>query len=205
MRSIVTIAAIAALLAAGATAGAGDSAQRAALRLTSTNPITLRGVAFKPRERVTLTLQLRSTSNRRTRKLTAGRLGGFTTSFTTLLGVDRCEVMATAVGARGSRATFKLPQAQCRPRPAIHVADLRPVTVVGARFMAGEAVTVRTVLNGKESVRRVDATPAGRFAVAFDGVNIVDRCNSDLLVQAIGARGSEAAAKVGPLPQCAPR
>lgn len=203
---MVTFAALTALLAAGGAGGASGSTERsAAIRLTTTYPLTISGVAFKPRERVTLTVQVRSTDERRVRKLTAGRLGGFTTSFPTLLGVDRCDVLATAVGARGSRATFKLLQAQCRPRPTIHVADLRPVSVVGTLFLAGEAVVVRASLNGEESVRRVHSTPAGRFAVTFADMSIVDRCSADLLVRAIGARGSEATAKVGPLPQCAPR
>jgi hypothetical protein len=117
MRRIATFAALTALLAAGAASGAPVSTeQSAALRLTNTYPVTLRGVAFKPRERITLTVHVASTNERRARKVTAGRLGGFTTRFATLVGLDRCDITATAVGARGSRATFKTPQRQCRPR-----------------------------------------------------------------------------------------
>jgi hypothetical protein len=118
MRTIATFAAFAALLAAGAASGAPASSEAAAaLRVTSTYPLTVRGVAFKARERVTLTVLVASTKERRVRKVTAGRLGGFTTTFTAVLVDDRCEITATAVGARGSRATFKVPQRQCRPRP----------------------------------------------------------------------------------------
>jgi hypothetical protein len=118
MRTIATVAAFAALLAAGAAWAAPASREAtAALRVTSTYPLTVRGAAFKPRERVTLTVVVTASKERRVRKVTAGRLGGFTTTFTTLIVDDRCEITATAVGARGSRATFKVPQRQCRPRP----------------------------------------------------------------------------------------
>jgi hypothetical protein len=105
-------------MAVGAAAGApASSEQTATIRLTNTSPLTLRGTAFKARERVTLTVQLQSAKVRRVRKLTTGPLGGFTARFSTLIGVDRCEVIATAVGARGSRAMFKAPLAQCKPGP----------------------------------------------------------------------------------------
>jgi hypothetical protein len=198
------------VLAAGATASTPSATDtKAYLRLTSTYPLTVRGTAFKPRERVTLSVQVLSTNQRRVRKLTTGPLGGFTTRFPTLMGVDRCEVVATAVGNRGSRAELKTPQAQCRPRQspgsaALRVADTTPVTVVGTRFRAHEEVVVRATVDRNESLRRVSATPAGQFTVTFSGV-FVDRCNSDLFVTAIGARGSEASTKIGAQPQCAPR
>lgn len=206
MRSLLLLASIA-LLAAGPGAAAATRADsKAALRLTSTSPVTLRGSAFKPGERVTLTVRETAASGRRVRKVTAGRLGGFVARFPALLGADRCEVVATAVGNRGSRATLKTPQALCRPREAaLLVTDLQPVTVVGSAFLPGENVVVEATLNGELAVRHARATTGGRFTVAFSGLAVVDRCSSDLLVRAIGARGSEAAAKIGPLPQCAPR
>jgi uncharacterized protein DUF2568 len=83
-----------------------------------------------------------------------------------------------------------------RPRQRtarLRVTDTTPVTVSGLEFLAGAAVVVRATANGEQSARRVSATPVGRFTVTFSDITIVDRCNSDLFVTAIGARGSEAA------------
>lgn len=208
MSRIATLIALTVLLTVAAAAGApAASESRATLRVTSTDPVALRGTAFKARERVTLTVRLGS-GERRVRRLTAGALGGFTARFSTLTALDRCEIVATATGNRGSRAALTFPQAQCRPRQSrtaeLRVTDTAPVTVAGAEFLAGEPVLVRATSNGEQSARRVTATPAGRFTVTFTGVT-VDRCNSDLFVRAIGAGGSEAVAKIGPQLQCAPR
>lgn len=207
MSRIATLIVLAAVLTIGSAAGAPAASEQTTptLRVTHTYPLTLRGAAFKAREQVTLTVKVETMNARRVRKLTTGRLGGFTTSFPTLLGIDRCDVTATAVGNRGSRATLKTPQLQCRPRPIIHVTDTRPVTVVGAQFLDGERVVVRAVLDGNAFERRARSTSAGRFTLTFTGLNVVDRCNSDLFVRAIGAGGSEATAKIGPQPQCPPR
>jgi hypothetical protein len=210
MSRIAVLITLTALLTVASAAGAPAASESSStLRLTKTSPVTLRGVAFKPRERVTLTVLVDSTNTRRVRKLTTGPAGGFTASFPTLLGVDRCEISATAVGARGSRATLKTPQPQCRPRQGrsatLRVANTQPVTVAGSEFLAGEDVTVQATLDGEASVRRVRATRGGEFTLAFSGLTIVDRCNSDLYVRAIGSRGSEATAKIGPQPQCPPR
>ena len=97
----VTIAAL--LLAITGTAAAMSPATtptRPALALADLDPITLRGVRFKPGERVTI----RSDGVARTRRASAA--GQFVIAFP--LG-DPCDFSATAIGARGSRATYKLP------------------------------------------------------------------------------------------------
>src|SRR5918992_769695 len=88
---------------------------------------------------------------------------------------------------------------------SLRLADTTPLTVAGTRFLARESVVVRATLNGERMIRRTRASAAGRFTSTFTGHAVEDRCNSDLHVTAIGARGSEAVLKVGPLPQCAPR
>src|SRR5688500_20213229 len=104
MSRIATLAALAAVLAIVAATGAPASSEATAtLRLTNTYPLTLRGTAFKPRERVTLTVHVQSTNQRRIRRLTTGPLGGFVARFPTLMGVDRCEVVATAVRSEERR------------------------------------------------------------------------------------------------------
>jgi hypothetical protein len=87
----------------------------------------------------------------------------------------------------------------------LRVADTTPVTVTGSRFLAREAVVVRATIDGNRLVRRMRASALGRFTTTFTGHDVTDRCNSDLFVRAIGARGSEAVVKIGPQPQCPPR
>jgi hypothetical protein len=88
---------------------------------------------------------------------------------------------------------------------ALRLASTKPLTVTGARFLARESVSVRATVDGTRYLRRVRATRTGTLTATFAGLTIVDRCNSDVFVRAIGARGSQATLKVGPLPQCPPR
>lgn len=85
----------------------------------------------------------------------------------------------------------------------LRLADTQPLTVIGARFLSRESVVVRATVDGERSVRRVRATPTGRFTAIFAGIDVVDRCSSGILVRAVGARGSEATLKL-PQPLCPP-
>ena len=115
--------------------------------------------------------------------------------------------MAGTIAARLAELGIELPKL---PAPA---GAYVPYTISGKTLyisgqigiLPGENVVLEATLNGELAVRHARATTGGRFTVAFSGLAVVDRCSSDLLVRAIGARGSEAAAKIGPLPQCAPR
>jgi len=104
------------VLAVSATAmGAGDGAtpSRAALRLVDRAPLKLRGRGFHARELVRVTI---SVERRTTKRVRATAAGSFLVTFPGVL-VDRCNALtAFAVGARGSRASLKLPQPLCPPR-----------------------------------------------------------------------------------------
>lgn len=97
---------------AGAIDGKGAST-KAKLGLVRGTPLKLRGTHFVPGERVSV----RVVSGKQVaRRVKANRAGAFVVGYPDLA-LDRCNgFSATAVGARGSRATLKLPQAYCPPR-----------------------------------------------------------------------------------------
>jgi hypothetical protein len=73
-------------------------------------PVTVGGVRFRPRERVTVTLS--SARVRSTRTVVATRLGRFAASFDVRLG--RCEsALVKAVGRQGSRAQAEVVRPLC--------------------------------------------------------------------------------------------
>jgi hypothetical protein len=88
---------------------------------------------------------------------------------------------------------------------SLRLADTTPLTVDGARFLARESVALRATVDGARYTRRVRATQTGRFTATFAAITVADRCSSDVLVRAIGAKGSEAGLELGPQPQCPPR
>ena len=85
------------------------------VRLADPTPVTLRGVGFVPYE--SIRLEVRLGEELRTRKLRAGREGGFREVFSTLR-YDRCHGALTirAVGARGSRVSWKIVPLECPAR-----------------------------------------------------------------------------------------
>jgi hypothetical protein len=106
---IVIVALSLALVGVGA--GDGESRSRATLKLSKGIPLTLRGAHFLPGERVRVTV---SNSLKRTKLVRSTSSGTFVVSFQDSL--DRCNgLLALAIGARGSRATLKMPQLGCPP------------------------------------------------------------------------------------------
>jgi hypothetical protein len=112
MRAVLGAVTCAAILAAGA---AGGVASIPKLNIADTAPFTVRGVGFKARERVVVTLSS-SASHKRT--TVAGTAGSFTATFT---GVDlaSCDpYVVRALGTKGSKASYRHPvQDQCGPQP----------------------------------------------------------------------------------------
>jgi hypothetical protein len=103
------------LAGAAATAGAHGQARSAAvsprLLLVDADVAMLRGVGFKPAERVRV--EIDAGNRDLTRRATASQSGAFTMR---LAGVDanECEGFAArAIGDKGSRATFKRARGQC--------------------------------------------------------------------------------------------
>jgi hypothetical protein len=101
--------AVAALLAPVAS---GGGTARPSLRLVSDSPTTLRGAGFRPSERVTLVVVSNTKVRRR---LAAGRGGGFVVRLPTV-DANACEgLMATAIGSRGSKASYRRVRGMCPP------------------------------------------------------------------------------------------
>jgi hypothetical protein len=95
--------------------GAGASTRTASLRLVDNDPLTLRGFAFQPGERVRVTVW---SERRWERRLRAGPAGAFRVVFQQVHFGDPCttDFHATAVGGEGSIARLKRPQRLC-PMP----------------------------------------------------------------------------------------
>ncbi len=103
-----------ALAATEPAAPAGTSTAQPALRILDTMPLTLRGLRFRPLEKVKVTATTRSGVTVVTVRAT--RQGTFAARFPRVV-VTRCldELAVKAVGARGSRAGVTLSQPQCDP------------------------------------------------------------------------------------------
>lgn len=115
MGRVLVTAALAAVVAfALGLAGAEAEVTRTpTLRMLDSSPLTVRGTAFKPRERVRVTAVA---DVRRVRALRVSRAGTFTTRFADLA-LDPCSGggRVLAVGARGSSAELKVVPRMCPP------------------------------------------------------------------------------------------
>jgi len=101
---------LAATAAGGVTAPATAVATAPALRLSDDAPVTLSGSGFRTNERVRV---VAVAGERAVHWLTAGTGGRFVTRFRGM-NADACRgFTATAVGDRGSRATYKRAPGQC--------------------------------------------------------------------------------------------
>jgi hypothetical protein len=110
-RLLVLIALVAAFGAAPAAAAPGTT--HATLRLLATDPPALRGLGFKPHERVRVVVYAGKTTVTRTTATLAGR---FTVRITGL-GANTCAGFSViATGSMGSRASFKRAPGMC-PAP----------------------------------------------------------------------------------------
>jgi hypothetical protein len=114
MRVSLISLACAALAFAGSAAG---SRSTPALRLVTTQPLTVQGVHFKSYERVRVTQHADSTT--RSKVVHATSTGTFKVTFALPMAIDPCleSIRVTAVGGRGSEAALKLPQRACPPSP----------------------------------------------------------------------------------------
>lgn len=89
-------------------------------------------------------------------------------------------------------------------RPQLRIVDMAPLTVRGAHFETGEAVTVTAVARGAVArgfarSRRLTRTgTAGGFTVSLPALEI-EGCAA-VVVTAVGASGDHATAKI--VPEC---
>jgi hypothetical protein len=101
------------LLVAGVLAVPATAAAQPTVRFASLVPVSVRGAHFVPGEHVRVTLLAGKT--RKARTATATARGVFTLAFGTIAHEDRCSgsMSLVALGARGDRAVYKLPQLAC--------------------------------------------------------------------------------------------
>jgi hypothetical protein len=91
--------------------GAGATARGPLLGLVDTDPLTLRGLGFKPHERVAVRL---STVRRAVWRTVASGAGAFTLRMPGVEDTAACTgFSATATGEDGSKAVFKRVRGQC--------------------------------------------------------------------------------------------
>jgi hypothetical protein len=89
-----------------------------------------------------------------------------------------------------------------RPLASLRLVRTEPFVVRGVGFKAREHARLTLTVANDQTVRRVIARAAGGFVVSF-GVVPLSRCDGYLVV-AVGNRGSRAALKRPPLPECLP-
>jgi len=111
-RLIVGLAVLGTLLPAAGVAG-GAATIQPRLRLLDADPVAFRGTGFKAHERVRVIVYA---GTRAAKRATAGVRGVFIVRFTGLDPNACAGFSASAVGSKGSRATFKRPPGQC-PAP----------------------------------------------------------------------------------------
>jgi hypothetical protein len=100
----------AALATAGARASGSESAVKPSLWLADASPLVLRGGGFRPKERVVVIVAAHRRVSRRT---VASRRGTFELVFPGVDSSNCSGFSATAVGNRGSRASYKRAPGQC--------------------------------------------------------------------------------------------
>ena len=115
---LVRGAAVAAALCLAAAPAAGARADGTpTLRFTGFVPVQVKGSKFMPGETIRVVLHAGDSRRVRTIRVPAG--GTFTVGFGTLPWEDRCSgnVTLAAIGARGSRAVYRLPSTACPKGP----------------------------------------------------------------------------------------
>jgi hypothetical protein len=91
----------------------GAATTQPRLRLLDTDPVAFRGIGFKAHEQVRVVVYAGA---RAAKRATAGVRGGFVVRFVDLDPNACTGFSASAVGSKGSRATFKRAPGQC-PAP----------------------------------------------------------------------------------------
>ena len=79
-------------------------------------------------------------------------------------------VVALAIGAVVAGGAAASPHSEAA-RPRLHVTDLSPFTVHGFRFDARERLRV-VIVTRRRIVRRIEATPRGRFTIVLRTVRL---------------------------------
>ena len=193
-RAAVFAALLAILVGAVATA-ATAAAAKATVRIVKLSPLTIRGAGFKPAERVTLTLSAGAAG---TAKGTASAAGTLTVVFPRAKVTACTAYTLRAVGAAGTRVTFKRTvTASCKPAAALKFSGT-DVLVAGTHFRPGEKLSVALVEGGGPHKLPATASPQGAFSVNF-GALPMSECTAYKLT-VIGSLGSRFAHSQEALP-----
>jgi hypothetical protein len=113
--SVVLASAVVVVLLGTGSGSAADGAQapiviKPRLFVAELYPLTVKGVSFRPRERVRVTVD---GGTKGAKRVQATRRGKFTVRFA--IQIPRCQtVTVRAVGGQGSRAVYQVPRPNCR-------------------------------------------------------------------------------------------
>lgn len=157
-------AALLALLIGSIATAAPAAAAKATVKIVKLSPLTIRGAGFKPAERVTITLSAGAAGSAR---------GTATAAGVVTVTIPKAKVTACtaytlrAVGATGTRVTFKRTvAASCKPTAALKFTG-SDVLLSGTHFRPGEKLSVVLVEGGGPHRKSATASPAGSFSVNF--------------------------------------
>ena len=111
--AVLAVFTVVALVALAAPARA--AAPRPRVAIAEVGPLVIRGIHFRPHERVTVVASFDGRTS--SRRVTATRVGSFRVRFRAITVTHSCGAPAgvSARGDRGSRAALKLPMPQCPP------------------------------------------------------------------------------------------
>ena len=185
---------VAALVVAGANA-APSVAAKATLKVVKLKPLTVRGTGFKSGERVTFRLSAGLTG---TARATATAAGAVVAVFPKAKATSCTSYALRAVGASGTRVTFKATsKGSCKAVAAVKL-DGPTVVIAGTRFRPGEKVTVTFVANEEPHTQHVRASSKGTFRVDL-GALPVSGCSAYKLT-VMGSLGSRVSMSQDALP-----
>jgi hypothetical protein len=189
------VVALLALLLAGSGETAVAAATKATLKVVKLKPFTIRGTGFKAGERVTITLSAGATG---TVRGTATATGSVTVSFPKAKVTACTGYTLRAVGAAGTRVTFKRTvTASCKPAATLKFTGA-DVIVSGTHFRPGEKLSVTLVEGGGPHKRSATASSTGAFNVNFGSLPMSDCTAYKLTVT--GSLGSRFAQSQEALP-----
>jgi hypothetical protein len=158
------LAALLGVLLSAVAATAPAAATKATVRIVKLSPLTIRGTGFKPAEQVTVTLSAGAAGSAR---------GIATAAGTVTVTIPKAKVTACtaytlrAVGATGTKVTFKRTvAASCKPAAALKFTG-SDVLVSGTHFRPGEKLSVILIEGGGPHKKSATANPAGSFGVNF--------------------------------------
>ena len=164
-------AALLAILTGAVATAAPAAAAKATVKIVKLSPLTIRGIGFKPAERVTLTLSAGAAG---TAKGTATATGILTVSFPKAKVTACTSYTLRAVGASGTKVTFKqIVKPSCKPAAALKFSGT-DVVVAGTHFRPGEKLSVTLVEGGGSHKKSATARSTGAFTANFGALPMND-------------------------------